>query len=185
MRSNRKHLKYYVAISIMLLQQIASAGDVFIYPGQGAEGYTFQQNAAEIRRGSSKVVLAGENPCLFRDVFRVKTSSDINFDTVCVKDNGFNIFISRNRIVAIVGNAPGRFLAGGYPLDSGISSTILKLGNRGLSIIKSGDHTLYIYQDRGLALFDDGSDDVIDMYAVFSVSSEGHDVLPEQNSDTK
>ena len=52
-------------------------------------------------------------------------------------------------------------------LTDGADSFIMNYGNSGLNIVNKDGHRIYIYRKMGIAIFDDNSDDSIDMYLIF------------------
>ena len=70
----------------------------------------------------------------------------------------------------VVTNAKG-VTSDGIHLNKGISLMIFTYGNSGLVVKKRDKHVLYCYPERGIAFFDDGDNDSIDMTAVFKLQA--------------
>jgi len=134
-----------------------------IVPGNAAEGFiigeTFENTNSDlytIKDGNLK------------DITGVEYFTKFQFDSIFRKKESTVLFIKNKTIIAITGmKTERRITDDAVLLSKGVDNLILSYGNSGLSVITRNKHRLYIYKESGLALFDDNSDDTIDMFLVF------------------
>lgn len=162
------------SILLILLLLSCSAGqketrqsdNTLIIPGKSAEGFTLNE-AVSIADGAALIetedlpealsFLTGNN--------RVPFAS---FKNIIYMKNRYALFTNNGTITAIAGLSPAnRVTDDAVKLTGGADSFIMSYGNSGLTMFKDGDHRIYIYKQTGIAIFDDNSDDSIDMYLIF------------------
>lgn len=134
-----------------------------IIPGKTAEGYNLYDKITEdiSKRGlTEKKKLS--------DIFDVEVLPDLQFENVVYVRDSHALFLNNHMIVAIAGfKITKRVTSEAVLLSKGVDNFIINYGNDGLRIITHGRHKAYIYQETGIAVFDDNSDNAIDMYLVF------------------
>ncbi len=108
---------------------------------------------------------------LFEDVFKLKEVDDVPFD--CMLVYGYpdiTVGLKNGKVQFVIGDSRQRVTSSGVSLEKGVQYIIFRMGNEGLHILERTEKSLYMYSTRGIAFFDDGSDDSIEMYAVFMPS---------------
>ena len=103
------------------------------------------------------------------DVLNVKINRKVYFDRI-LKIGSISFFCLNGRVNAIIGYDDNRFTSENVALDRGADNFIYNYGNKGVSVIKNGANRLIIYEEKGIFIIDDKTDDVIDAYAVISCS---------------
>lgn len=105
---------------------------------------------------------------LFVEIFGLSVKKDILFDEIYYyTKSGTIIFCLERTMVAIIVTYRDITLEGGGSLERNISNVLFNFGNEGLAVLKKDSDTVYLFRQRGVALFDDKSDGRIDMAAVF------------------
>jgi len=136
-----------------------------IVPGETAEGFNLGEH---IEKDSFKVYESRRNN--IADILELDNFSDLKFDSMVIARNVSVLFINKGVITAIAGlNADRRVTSGAVLLSRGIDNFILNYGNSGLLIIRTGNHSVYIYKSLGIAVFDDNNDNTINMYLIFPI----------------
>jgi hypothetical protein len=140
-----------------------AADKYLLIPGKSAEGYSIGnqvvKNSSMIEMRESKNI---------SDILNIDILSDLKFDSVLYVKDSFALFLKDNTVVAIAGfKTTRRVTSDAVLLSRGIDNFILNYGNTGLSIITKGNHKVYIYKESGIAVFDDKSDNTIDMFLIF------------------
>lgn len=134
-----------------------------IVPGISAEGFNLGQ---EIRKENYKVYESGETN--IADILKSDTFADLKFDSLVRNGDASILFLKKGIIAAIAGlTIERRTTSDAVLLSRGIDNFILNYGNSGLSIVKTKNHSIYIYKESGIAVFDDNNDNTIDMYLIF------------------
>jgi len=134
-----------------------------IVPGRTAEGFNIGE---QIKEDSFTVYESRENN--IAEILTLDYFSDLKFDSLIYKENESVLFLNKGIITAIAGlTIDKRITSDAVLLSRGVDNFILNYGNSGLSIMKRGEHSVYIYKDFGIAVFDDNNDNIIDMYLIF------------------
>jgi hypothetical protein len=106
---------------------------------------------------------------LFAAVFKESLDSDVLFDEFFhYRQKEITVFCMNRILVAVISANSSLYLENGESLRRGLDYVLYVYGNEGLSVVKKDSHSLYLYAERGVAFFDDGSDGFIDMVAIFS-----------------
>lgn len=151
-----------------------------IAPGTGAEGIMLGENISEVTRRFGKSRFRISRPArpaeLFTHVFKVAGPAKIFFDVIYHNDGRkCAVCVSKGSVVAVIGLDSGRTTTDDVSLQSGAENFIFNYGNRGLRVLTSGNSTVYLYQQNGIAVVDDDTDDTIDLYLVFTPSGGAPD----------
>jgi hypothetical protein len=162
--------KIVIIISLVSIFSCAAAdkaevrNDInLIVPGKSAEGFNLGQ---EIHKKDYKVYESRETN--IADILEADNFADIKFDSLSRSGNSSILFLEKGIITAIAGlTIERRTTSDGVLLSRGIGNFILNYGNSGLSIVKRKNHSIYIYKESGIAVFDDNNDKTIDMYLIF------------------
>ena len=134
-----------------------------IVPGKSAEGFDLGQ---KIDKEDYKVFESSETNVA--DILEADNFADIKFDSLIRNGNSSILFLEKGIITAIAGlTIERRTTSDAVILSRGIDNFILNYGNSGLSIVKGKNHSIYIYKESGIAVFDDNNDKTIDMYLIF------------------
>lgn len=148
-----------------------TSDETLIVPGFGAEKVALGENSGQIiaRLGTPLHTVKAENRGeIFQTIFNVKADLKIPFDSIYYYGEGKGIFfLHQNAVSAIAGSPKNRVTYGAVSLDKGVQQFIFHYGNEELTIIPKGKHRAYCYFQKGIALFDDNSDDGADLYVVF------------------
>ena len=164
-------LKVFIIItSLVCVLSCASAdkaeirNDInLIVPGKSAEGFDLGQ---EINKEDYKVFESSE--ANIGDILEADNFTEIKFDSLIRNGNSSILFLEKGIITAIAGlTIERRTTSDAVLLSRGIDNFILNYGNSGLSIVKGKNHSIYIYKESGIAVFDDNNDKTIDMYLIF------------------
>ena len=153
--------------------------NTIIAPGVGSDGVLLNEDmdAVATRFGLRKFKISkprgtGE---LFKHVFKVDSGNKIYFDSLYYhEEKKFMVCVFRRKVVALVGFNNNNITTEAVSLRSGISSFMYYYGNRSARLIKSDSNGIYLYPGRGIAVIDDGMNDTIDVYIVFSAESARH-----------
>jgi hypothetical protein len=90
------------------------------------------------------------------------------FNRILYRRNRYALFTDNGIVQAVAGLSPAdRITDDAVKLTDGADSFIMNYGNSGLNIVNKDGHRIYIYRKMGIAIFDDNSDDSIDMYLIF------------------
>jgi len=135
-----------------------------IVPGKTAEGYNIGDTINDTG-GDRNVISTGS----INDITQIELFENLRFDSIIVKKNSAVLFLKSNTIMAIAGlKIERRITFDAVMLSQGSDNFILKYGSSGLETIRRNNHKVHIYKESGIAIFDDNSDDFIDMYLIFS-----------------
>jgi len=134
-----------------------------IVPGKSAEGFFLGDKLLPVSSVLKPADVIGEE---LKKVIKDIINSD--FDHIYyIKDYSI-IFLKEDRIVAIGGlQTEDRVTIDAQKLADGALAFVIAYGNRYLKIIRDNENKIYLYEKYGIAVFDDLSDDSIDMYIVF------------------
>lgn len=146
-----------------------------IVPGVGAENASLKDESGiliSIKGYPDSVSKFEETKDLFHHVFGIDSRIKIYFNRIYYYEKQKSVFfINDNIITAIAGMTNSRITSDSIALKKGIEYFIFGYGNNKLTVlIKSDDKNrgrIYLYQENGIAVFDDEDDDIIDMYVVF------------------
>lgn len=134
-----------------------------IVPGKTSEGYSIglTMKDAEIAEG---MISTGS----LKDITKIESFQDLFFDSIIIKRNSAILFLKNKSIIAIAGlKIERRTTADAVLLSHGSDNFVQKYGTDERETIRIGQHKVHIYKKSGIAIFDDNSDDFIDMYLVF------------------
>ena len=133
-----------------------------IIPGKSAEGY----NIGNTFKNNTDIIFTGKETEI-GNIFELEVFSNLKFDSyIYIKDSAV-IFLNKGIITAIAGlKTERRVTSDAVLLSKGIDNFILNYGNSGLRTISKNGHKVYIYNELGIALFNDNSNN-IDLYLVF------------------
>jgi hypothetical protein len=145
--------------------------ETLVVPGRGAERLLIAEGADAVaaRMGTPERIarfdVTGE---LFEKVYKMPADLKIPYDMIyyyrakkCV------VFLHQGKVSAIAGLSNSRVTDLPADLSRGVERFIFSYGNDGLAVAEKGRNRAYIYGRLGIALFDDGANDGIDMYLVF------------------
>ncbi len=134
-----------------------------IVPGKAAEGYFIGETIENNELNQYRII----NGTL-KDITDIEYFSKFQFDSIIRKKESTVLFLKNKTITAIAGiKIERRITDDAVLLSKGVDNLIMNYGNSGLSVITAKKHRLYIYKESGLAIFDDNSDDTIDMFLIF------------------
>ena len=154
-----------------LLDERIRLDESLIVPGSGAENIILGDTVSEVRarKGApEKTALFNNDHELFRDIFGISSPAEVSYRKIFhYSIMGIMVFFSNDRVTAVAGLNTFRVTSDSASLQNGVDSFIFNYGNRDLTVLKKGSHTLYLYRKQGIAVIDDGNNDTIDMYLVF------------------
>lgn len=138
-----------------------------IIPGKYAESFTLSDTAsAEETASQIDISSMPESLLPFTSNNQIHP---FTFNRIIYLKNRYALFTDKGIVKAIAGLSPAnRVTDDAVKLTDGADSFIMNYGNSGLAIINNEGHRIYIYKKMGIAIFDDNSDDSIDMYLIFS-----------------
>lgn len=147
--------------------------ETLIVPGRGAERVLLSENIVNVMDRYGKYRFKYSRPPqiseLFKDIFKVDGNLRIYFDGIYYNDEKkFALFVFKKMIVAVVGFNQNKITEDSILLSKGLDHFIFSYGNKHMTIVENAGNKICIYPDRGVALIDDGRDDGIDMYIVFT-----------------
>ena len=148
--------------------------ETLIVPGCGAERVLLSENIANAidRYGNYRFKYSRPQKIseLFKEIFKVDGNLRIYFDEIYYNDEKkFALFVFKKRIVAVAGFNQNKITEDSIQLAKGLDYFIFSYGNKHMIIVENAGNKICIYPDRGVALIDDGADDSIDMYIVFTI----------------
>ncbi len=179
------HKKIIIAVLCLIL--ISAAGDAYrdriisdvmlIVPGIGAEkamvGSDLNKFLQRTRRAQYKVSRLKKAGEVFADILKINSDIKIYFDEIYLNDETGSVIYSLNKkITAVSGLSQERQTIDMVDLKSGMENFLFNYGSAGLEKIENSISRVYIYKSTGIALFDDGKNDTIDLYIVFPVSGK-------------
>ncbi len=152
-----------------------------IVPGAGSEKIVLKENAEtiiNIKGYPDSVSEFTETKDAIRHIFNEESGIKIPFNKIYYYKNQKSVFFINNSVVTgIAGLTNSRITSDSIDLRKGIEYFIFGYGNNKLTVLtKSGDKNrdrIYLYPEAGIAVIDDGDDDVIDMYIVFPKTKTG------------
>jgi hypothetical protein len=154
----------------------ADLSESVLVPGISAGSVVLNSTVDSVLKAFSgeayrKVLLRGPQG-LFRQVFSLDMQFDIPFNEIySFQERSLAVFCMDRYIRAVVVTNAKSVTSDGIHLNKGISLLIFTYGNSGLVVKKRDKHVLYCYPERGIAFFDDGGNDSIDMTAVFKLQA--------------
>jgi hypothetical protein len=163
-------IKLIATILSLILVACASSGEIdyhhdinLIVPGRSAEGYSV---GLQIEINNEKNIISASG--IINDIAKVEAFHNLSFDSIIYKQDRAILFIDNKTIIAIIGmKSERRITSDAVKLSDGIENFIENYGASGLETFTVNNNKAYIYKDSGIALFDDNSDDTIDMYLIF------------------
>ena len=173
-------MKQILTVIAALIFSVQSGSDIsksvlsdisLIVPGIGAEKTLLNEKAQNIvsRKGYPDSI--ADFPAkkeLFYDIFNVKSSNKVFYNKIYYyRSKSLIVFILNQEISAIAGLSNNRITMDFVDLSNGVEYFIFRYGNSGFREIVRKRDKMYIYSQFGIALVDDRSDDIIDMYIIF------------------
>lgn len=184
-RKDKIKLRYIIIILVLKTAVMAADSiterikidDTLIVPGRGAEKVFLLEDINDVitRYGTSRFRYSKPEKLseLFKDIFKVDGKTRVYFDGIYYnQDKKIVLFLFQRKIVAIAGFNSGKKTEESVQLARGVDYFIFSYGNKSLTVVESTGNKICIYQDRGVAVIDDGGDDSIDMYIVFPASQK-------------
>jgi hypothetical protein len=153
-----------IQISCVSSGPIGSSRDLnLIIPGKTAEGYSIGETI-EIGDETSVISASGN----VKEILKMESFSSLNFDSILYKKDSAILFIENKTIIAIAGlKSERRITSDAIKLSEGTGNFIQNYGTSGLETFTINNHTIHIYKASGIAVFDDNSDGIINMYMIF------------------
>jgi hypothetical protein len=150
---------------------------MLVVPGIGAEkaliGSDLNEFLYRTRRSQykiSRLKTAGE---VFADILKINSDIKIFFDEIYLNEETGSVIYSLNKKISAVGGLSiDRHTDDQVDLKAGIENFLFNYGNRGIEKIDNNISRVYIYKSSGIAVFDDGKNDTIDLYLVFPVAGK-------------
>lgn len=134
-----------------------------IVPGKTAEGYSLGSTIKDVEIAEG-IISTGS----IKDITKIESFQDLLFDSIIIKRDSAVLFLKNKTIIAIAGlKIERRTTTDAVLLSNGSDNFVQKYGTDELETIRIGKHKVHIYKKSGIAIFDDNSDDLIDMYLVF------------------
>ena len=145
--------------------------ETIVVPGRGAERIVLDSGIEEVlqaRKGETPVVTDGvSGGDVFSTVFGIRGCGPLPFTKIYYYEkSGVAVFSIKGRVCAVAG-LNNRITDSGVDLQRGFEFFRFSYGNRGLYMQRRGGNTVCVYHETGIAVFDDDSDDDIDLYLVF------------------
>jgi hypothetical protein len=111
---------------------------------------------------------------IFKHIYKIPCSLKIPFEIIFYDDEKHvAVCFYHDKVVAIIGFDNQCNTIDSVHLKNGINEFIYYYGNKNLEQLNSGNHALYLYPTRGIAVADDDLDDSIDSYLVFTPINQG------------
>jgi hypothetical protein len=147
---------------------------MLVVPGVGAEkailGSDLNGFLKRTRRAQYKVSRPVKPGEVFADILKINTDIKLFFDEIYLnEETGSVIYSFGKTITAVGGFSADRQTVDMVDLKAGMENFLFNYGNRGLEKIENNISRVYIYKSSGIAVFDDGKNDTIDLYLVFPV----------------
>ena len=122
-----------------------------------------------------RLVKFKEESELFSSVYKVNIQPGLFFNEIRYYYNNNAIaFIRNNKVTAVAGLKMDRVTIDAVDLSRGAEFFVYNYGNESLKVYEESSGRIYIYRDKGIAIFDDHNDDVIDVYMVFMPLKQQH-----------
>ncbi len=146
-----------------------------VAPGAGAERILLNEKAGaliEFIGRPENVSEFNEKKELFKDVFELESPKKIYFNKLFFFKSLEAVALLHNDSVSgIIGLSCSRITADSADLKKGVEYFIFSYGNEGLIILTGKNQNkkdkIFLYKNLGIALADDGGDNLIDFYIVF------------------
>ncbi len=176
-----------IIAAFLCLILISAGGEVYrdriisdmmlVVPGIGAEkamlGSDLNEFLQRTRRAQYKVSRLKKAGDVFADILKINSDIKVYFDEIYFNDETGSVIYSFNKKISAVGGlSQERQTIDMVDLKAGIENFLFNYGNAGLEKIENSISRVYIYKTSGIALFDDGKNDTIDLYIVFPVSGK-------------
>lgn len=146
--------------------------EYLVVPGVGAENVLLGQGIKGLHESysgnSRRISKPSKVSDLFKDVYRISGLKKVYFDLIFYYDDrGVALFVKDGVVRAIAGLSNRRVTIDSIDMTDGIENFIAGYGKKGLTVKRSGKNSACLYLERGIAVFDDNSDGIIDLYLVF------------------
>ncbi len=153
-----------IQISCVSSGLTVSSPDInLIVPGKSAEGYSIG-NTIHINDEINIIPAPGN----IKEIIKIEAFSKLNFDSILYKQDSVILFVENKTIIAIAGlKSERRITSDAVKLSAGTGNFVQNYGTSGLETFTTSNHTVHIYKISGIAVFDDNSDDIINMYMIF------------------
>ena len=147
--------------------------ETLIVPGAGAEriylGEGVGRAIKSFEGASYTLAKRGKKQDIFMEVFSLNTEFSLAFTEIYYCKTKEVFFMSlKGVVVAVGGFNRNRVTADMVDLKKGAEYAVFRYGNEGLRVIRKAKGQAYYYRALGFAFFDDGFDDMIDLYLVFT-----------------
>jgi hypothetical protein len=174
------NLRLVMAVLCMLL--ISAEGETYrdriisdlmlVVPGVGSEkaiiGSDLNEFLLRTRRANYKVTHPDKTGEIFSDILKIKTDIKIFFDYIYLNEETGSIIYSLNKVITAAGGlSADRYTENNVNFKAGVENFLFYYGNSDLVKIENSVSCVYIYKSVGIAVFDDGKNDSIDLYLVF------------------
>ena len=138
-----------------------------IIPGKYAEGFTLNETATSDERATQ--INTSSIPELLSSISGNNQIPYFSFNRIVYLKNRYALFTDNGVIKLIAGlSSADRITDDAVKLTDGVDNFIMNYGNSGLDIVNKDGHRIYLYKEMGIAIFDDNTDNSIEMYIVFS-----------------
>lgn len=173
------YILYSIAIILIFANTVNTdlkvkikSDETLIIPGFGAENILLDDASDEIisLKGYPDRVCEFEKAKeFFKDIYNLESPQKIFFNKIFhFIDINLIILIHENVVSAIIGLSSSRITVDFVNLSKGVEHFLFTYGNKDLNVLTKNDNKFFIYSKLGFAVADDKSDDVIDMYLIFS-----------------
>jgi len=148
------------------------ADPTLVIPGKGAEKVLLGEDAGSVirRRGTpDRIARFDSREELFERVYAMPLELKIPYDMIYYyRERACAVFLHRGKVTAVAGIPDSRVTDLPADLDRGMENFILNYGNEGMLVKQRDRNRAYIFPRRGITLFDDGGDDDLDLYLIFT-----------------
>lgn len=146
--------------------------ETLIVPGIGAEKIILNESISQLNdsyKGQEyRLVKLKEQSEIFTAIYKININTGLVFNEIRYYYNNNTVaFIKNNIIQAVVGLKMDRITVDAVDLSRGAEFFIYHYGNESMKVYEESSGILYMYQNKGIAIFDDNNDDTIDLYMVF------------------
>ncbi len=138
-----------------------------VIPGRMAEGFTLGEKFTGSDEYHRIDIKEKDSPLPL--IFKKGQAPEIKHDEIFYSGSRVAVLTNNNIITGIAGlRTSGRVTDYAVRLSDGADNFIMNYGNSGLYISVEDSHRIYLYKKFGIAVFDDYSDNSIDMYLIFN-----------------
>ena len=155
-------------VSCSTVQKKKEQKDItLIIPGNCAEGFILDETVSA-EENTVKIDTTAM-PEILLSITGNNQIPPFTCNRIIYSRNSYALFTENGIIKSIAGFSPAdRVTDDAVKLTDGVDNFIMNYGNSGLNIINKNGHRIYMYKKMGIAIFDDNTDDSIDMYIIFS-----------------